>query len=42
MTNIITLTQSHYALISEMFVDASSISVFSIYKPPVIYYRTIT
>jgi hypothetical protein len=42
MASIITLTQSHYALISEAFVDASSISVFSIYKPPVIYYRTIT
>jgi hypothetical protein len=42
MTSVITLAQSHYALISETFADVSSISVFSLYRPPVIYYRTIT
>lgn len=38
----ITLAQSQYALISETYADVSSVSVFSIFKPPVIYYRTIT
>jgi hypothetical protein len=42
MTSIITLAQSQYALISETYADVSSISVFSIFKPPVIYYRTVT
>ena len=42
MANIITLTQSHYALVSETFADVSGIAVFSLYKPPVIYYRNIT
>jgi hypothetical protein len=42
MTSIMTLAQSQYALISETYADVSSISVFSIFKPPVIYYRTIT
>ena len=42
MTSLITLAQSQYALISETYADVSSISVFSIFKPPVIYYRTIT
>jgi hypothetical protein len=39
---VITLAQSQYALISEAYADVSSVSVFSIFKPPVIYYRTIT
>jgi hypothetical protein len=38
----ITLAQSQYALISETYADVTSVSVFSIFKPPVIYYRTIT
>jgi len=42
MTSVITLSASQYALISETFADVSSVSVFSILKPPVIYYRTIT
>jgi hypothetical protein len=42
MTSVITLAASQYALISETYADVSSISVFSIFKPPVIYYRTIT
>jgi hypothetical protein len=45
MTAIITLapgTPSPYALIVETFADVSSVSVFSVYKPPVIYYRTVT
>jgi hypothetical protein len=42
MTAIMTLAPSQYALISETYADVSSISVFSIFKPPVIYYRTIT
>jgi hypothetical protein len=42
MTPIITLAPSQYALISETYADVSSISVFSIFKPPVVYYRTIT
>ncbi len=42
MSNIMTLAQSQYALISETYADISSISVFSIFKPPVVYYRTIT
>lgn len=39
---VITLAQSQYALISETYADVSSVSVFSIFKPPVIYYRTVT
>jgi hypothetical protein len=42
MTSVITLVQSQYALISETYADVSSVSVFSIFKPPVIYYRTVT
>ena len=42
MTPIITLAQSKYALISEAFADVGSVAVFGIYRPPVIYYRTIT
>jgi hypothetical protein len=42
MTSILTLAPSQYALISETYADVSGISVFSIFKPPVIYYRTIT
>src|ERR1700722_3112384 len=42
MTSIITMVQSQYALISETYADVSSVSVFSIFKPPVVYYRTIT
>jgi len=42
MASIMTLTQSQYALISETYADVSNISVFSIFKPPVIYYRTVT
>jgi hypothetical protein len=42
MTSAITLSASQYALISETYADVSSVSVFSIFKPPVIYYRTIT
>lgn len=42
MTAVITLAPSHYALISETWADVSSVSVFSIFKPPVIYYRTVT
>lgn len=42
VTAAITLAASQYALVSETYADVSSVSVFSIYKPPVIYYRTIT
>jgi Flp pilus assembly protein TadG len=42
MTSVITLSPSQYALVSETYADVSGISVFSIFKPPVIYYRTIT
>jgi Flp pilus assembly protein TadG len=42
MTSVITLLPSQYALISETYADVSGISVFSIFKPPVIYYRTVT
>jgi hypothetical protein len=42
MTPVLTLAPSQYALISETYADVSSISVFSIFKPPVVYYRTIT
>jgi hypothetical protein len=42
MTAVITLSPSHYALISETYADVSNISVFSVFKPPVIYYRTIS
>ena len=39
---IITLAQGKYALISETYADVGSVAVFGIYRPPVIYYRTIT
>ncbi len=42
VTAAITLSASQYALISETYADVSSISLFSLFKPPVIYYRTIT
>jgi hypothetical protein len=42
MTSIMTMLPSQYALISETFADVSSVAVFSIFKPPVVYYRTIT
>jgi hypothetical protein len=42
MAPVITLVQSQYALISETYADVSSIAIFSVFKPPVIYYRTIT
>src|SRR5487761_2005260 len=42
MTAVITLSASQYALISETYADVSSISVFSLFKPPVLYYRTVT
>ena len=42
ITAAITLASSQYALVSETYADVSSVSVFSIFKPPVIYYRTIT
>lgn len=42
MTSVITLSASQYALIAETYADVSSIAVFSIYKPPVLYYRTVT
>jgi hypothetical protein len=42
MTAVITLSSSQYALISETYADVGRISVFSIFKPPVIYYRTVT
>jgi hypothetical protein len=42
LTAIMTLAPSQYALISETYADVSSVSVFSVFKPPVIYYRTIT
>jgi hypothetical protein len=42
MTSVITLSASQYALIAETYADISSIAVFSLYKPPVVYYRTVT
>src|SRR3984957_17943298 len=33
-TSVITLASSQYALISETYADVSSVSVFSIFKPP--------
>jgi len=42
MTGVITLSASQYALVAETYADISSISVFSVFKPPVIYYRTVT
>ena len=42
MTSVMTLSASQYALVAETYVDISNIAVFSVYKPPVIYYRTIT
>lgn len=42
VTAMITLAQSQYALIAETYADITSVAIFSVYKPPVIYYRTIT
>jgi hypothetical protein len=42
MTGVITLSASQYAIVAETYADISSISVFSVFKPPVVYYRTIT
>jgi Flp pilus assembly protein TadG len=42
MTSVITLSSGQYALFSETYADVSAISVFSIFRPPVVYYRTIT
>jgi Flp pilus assembly protein TadG len=42
MTSVITLSASQYALMAETYADISSVAVFSLYKPPVIYYRTVT
>jgi hypothetical protein len=42
MTSVITLSSGQYALFSETYADVSSISLFSIFRPPVIYFRTIT
>jgi len=43
MTPIMTLSSSQYALFSEVYADVSNIAVFAGYwKPPIIYYRTIT
>jgi len=42
MTAVITLSPSQYALIAETYADVSGISVFSIYTPPVLYFRTVT
>jgi hypothetical protein len=42
LSGVITLAQSQYALVSETYADVSSVSVFSVFKPPVIYYRTVT
>jgi hypothetical protein len=38
----IILAPSQYALISETYADVGSVAVFGMYRPPVIYYRTIT
>ncbi len=42
VTSVITLAQSQYALIAETYADVGSIAVFSLYKPPIVYYRTVT
>jgi hypothetical protein len=42
MTSVITLSASQFVLIAETFADISSVSVFSIFKPPVVYFRTLT
>jgi hypothetical protein len=42
MTSAITLASSQYALVAETYADVSGISLFSVYTPPVIYFRTIT
>jgi hypothetical protein len=42
MPTSITLAQSQYVLVSEMYADVSTIAIFSVYKPPVIYFHTIT
>jgi hypothetical protein len=42
VTPIITLAASQYALIAETYADVSSVAIFSLYKPPIVYYRTIT
>ncbi len=42
MTSVISLSASHYALVAETYCDVSNLAIFSIFKPPVIYYRTLT
>jgi hypothetical protein len=42
MTSVITLSQSQYTLVAETYADISGVAIFSIYKPPIIYYRTVT
>jgi len=42
MTSVITLASGQYSLIAETYADISGISVFSIFQPPVIYFRTLT
>jgi hypothetical protein len=39
---MITLNPSQFALISETFSDVSGIAIFSLYTPPVMYFRTIS
>jgi len=39
---IITLNQSTFALVAEMFADISTINLFSIFKAPVLYSRSIS
>jgi hypothetical protein len=40
--NLMTLTPSTFALISEMWADVSSLNIFSIWQAPVIYSRSIS
>lgn len=43
VTSVITLSASQYALMVETYADVSNIAIFAgYYKPPVIYYRTVT
>jgi hypothetical protein len=42
MGNLITLTASTFALISEMYVDVSYLNLFSIWNAPLIYSRSIS
>ena len=42
MTSVITLASGQYSLIAETYADISGISVFSVFKPPIIYFRTLT